>query len=162
MSENTRDLLNRLYASLYRKMLAFVAAATQKESKVTSGFYNGHYHKSPAGQYEIDEYPIPVVSLMGLCDIEIDFDGTTITAKLSKDQVLSFDWTVLRDCPFEIYGVEEYLTDYGNAQTVDQIGNNIRNSDETEFFVTFSMPKSADADAVIRFCEQLQAYGFYY
>ena len=40
--------------------------------KVTSGFYNGHYHKNAAGLYQADTYPIPVISVMGLCDLEID------------------------------------------------------------------------------------------
>lgn len=35
--------------------------------------------------------PIPVINVKGLCNIEIDFDGVTITTKPSKNHIALFD-----------------------------------------------------------------------
>ena len=70
--------------------------------KIQSGFYNGHYHRNTEGNYQPDSYPIPVISVKGLCDIEIDFDGNSITSKLSKEQIISFDWNLLGEVRFEV------------------------------------------------------------
>lgn len=73
MAENTRESLNQLYRPLDEKLHELIAKLTKLHGgfTVTSGFYNGHYHKNVDGLYQADAYPIPVISVMGLCDIQI-------------------------------------------------------------------------------------------
>lgn len=160
MAENTRESLNQLYRPLDEKLHELIAKLTKLHGgfKVTSGFYNGHYHKNAAGLYQADAYPIPVISVMGLCDIEIDFDGITVTTKLSKDQIKAFDWNTLGDARF----AEDYLIDYGNEQVAGQIKNNLLSSDEKEFFVSFSLPSGTDGEEIMRFLRTLQKNNYYY
>lgn len=164
MTENTREMLNRTYQPLIGKLHELVAtlARVQEGTKVTSGFYNGHYHKNASGEYQEDIYPIPVISVTGLCDIEIDFDGISVTAKLSKESILLFDWNLLGDIPFEVYGVEQYLTDYGNSQNMDEMSDMIPMSAEKEFFVSLSFPITVREDEVCKTIEALQKNHFYY
>lgn len=164
MAENTRESLNQLYRPLDEKLHELIAKLTKLHGgfTVTSGFYNGHYHKNVDGLYQADAYPIPVISVMGLSDIEIDFDGITVTTKLSKDQITAFDWNTLGDACFEVYGVEDYLSDYGNEQVAGQIEDNLLSSDEKEFFVSFSLPSAIGGEEIMRFLRTLQKNHFYY
>lgn len=164
MAESTREMLNRIYQPIIGKSHELTAALArlQEKPKVTSGFFNGHYHKSANGEYQEDIYPISVISVMGLCDIEIDFDGISVTAKLSKESIRFFDWSLLREIPFEVYGVEQYLTDYGSNHNFDEISDIAGLSAEKEFFVSLSFPIMTGGDEILKTLETLQKTGFYY
>lgn len=164
MIQFSRNDLNSLYRPLDQKAREFIANFVKLHGgfRVTSGFFNGHFHKNEAGNYQEDAYPIPVISVMGLCDIEIDFDAITFTTKLKKGQIADFDWRKLGGVPFEVYGVEDYLSDYGSSQNSAQIKDGVSGSKETEFFVSFSFPIETDGEQAFRFLRTLQKYGFYY
>ena len=164
MSENKREMLNLLYRPLDDKMRELIVTLTKMHGgyKITSGFFNGHYHKNDAGLYQEDKYPIPVISIMGLCDIEIDFDGISVTTKLSKDQIVPFDWSSFGTVSFEVYGVENYLNDYGNNLNIHALKDNVLSSPEKEFFISFSFPISTSGKEVLSFFKFLQRNHFYY
>ena len=93
-AKNARVGLNQFYKPLNDQMRALLPLLKDWHGmKITCGWFNGHYHKDAAGEYQKDVYPIPVISVMGLCDIEIDFDGTTVTAKLSREHLEETDWS---------------------------------------------------------------------
>lgn len=94
MPESTRELLNQIYRPLDEKAsrLGMCLSKTHGGFKLSNGFYNGHYHKTAEGECREDKYPIPVISVLGLADIEVDVDGLTVTAKLSKKQIAGLDW----------------------------------------------------------------------
>ena len=164
MQGNIRESLNQLYQPLNEKLHELIAMLTKLHGgfKIASGFYNNHYHKNAAGLYQADAYPIPVISVMGLCDIEIDFDGLTVTTKLSKEQIIAFDWNAPGGVHFEVYGVENYLQDFGNDQSAGGIKDAALLSAEKEFFVSFPLPMSASGEDVIAFLMMLQKNHFYY
>ncbi|MBR5705255.1 MAG: hypothetical protein IKX21_04725 [Deltaproteobacteria bacterium] len=157
-------MLNRLYQPLTQKQreLTTALAELQAQYRITHGFFNCHYHKDAAGQYQSDAYPIPVISVMGLCDIEVDIDAVTFTSKLSKKQIVAFDWHNLDGTHFEVYGVEDYLHDYGTDQDVWQISRSVLNSEETEFFISFSFPICVDSEHALALIRLLQSNHFYY
>ena len=162
--ESMREQLNRLYRPLDDKAREFITEMTKLHGgfKIESGFYNGHYHKNAEGNYLPDSYPIPVISVKGLCDIEIDFDGVSTTSKLSKERTASFDWNILGKVKFEVYRVDDYLRDYGNDQSAGEIGKAVQNSPEKEFFISFYIPFSESGANVLKFLRKLQNNGFYY
>ncbi|MEL3911792.1 hypothetical protein [Treponema pedis] len=164
MFKNTRDVLNQIYQPLNEKRIELRTKLAEAFNglKITDGFYNGHYHRNSAGQYQADSYPIPVISIMGLCDIEIDFDGITVTTKLSKNRIESFNWNNLQDVCFEVYGAEDYLTDYGNNRTIDDIKGKVLSSIEKEFFISFSLSVDSITEKVINLLNTLQQKYFYY
>ena len=164
MEENLREVLNRVYRPIVSKSQELMTMLTKAygDAQVTCGFFNGHYHKTSAGQYQADAYPIFVISVMGLCDIEIDFDGIAVTSKLSREQARLFDWSLLKGLPFEVYGVEEYLNDYGGNDTSGTIGDRILLSAEKELFVSLFLPAAASGDEVIQAVNSLQMNHFYY
>ncbi len=162
--EGMREQLNRLYRSLDERAHEFVIEMTKLHGdfKIESGFYNGHYHKNSEGNYQPDSYPIPVIGVKGLCDIEIDFDGNSITSKLSKEQIISFDWSILEKVRFEVYGVNDFLRDYGDDRSAGEISGSVQNSEEKEFFVSFYYPVSESGENVLKLLRKLQKNGFYY
>ena len=164
MSENKRELLNLLYQPLDDKMRELMITLSKIHGgyKITRGFFNGHSHKNDVGLYQEDQYPIPVISVIGLCDMEIDFDGITVTTKLSKDQMTDFDWNTLEDAHFEVYGVEDYLSDYGNHLNIHAIKDFVLSSPEREFFVSFSLPSDTGGEEIMSLLRMLQKNHFYY
>ncbi len=129
---------------------------------VSGGFFNGHFHKDACGEYRRDVYPIPVIGVAGLCDIELDIDIIRVTSKLTKNQIISFDWSAFEDVSFDVYGVENYLTDYGNNQSVDAIKDVVPSSLESEFFISFFMSIGTSDEQVVSFLRLLYKYDFYY
>ncbi len=126
-------------------------------------FYNGHYRKNERGGYEIEYFPIPVVSLEGVCDIEIGFDEISVTAKLTRDMAASFDFERLKGYRFEVYGVQNCLDDfYTEGDGVGMIPKRVAESGESEVFLSFSLKAGADAGKVCELVGFLKREGFYY
>ena len=161
--KNSRENLNQLYSLLDDQMWALLPLLRDWHGmKITYGYYNGHYHKDAAGEYQKDVYPIPVISVMGLCDIEIDFDGTTVTAKLSREQLEETDWSDWAGIPFEVYGFEDYLLDFGTGQNAKEMRRRALASLEKEFFISFFLPPAAQTDQVMCCLESIYRKQFYY
>ena len=161
--ENFRELLNGLYEPLNGRADELkVMLSGMCGCKMTDGFYNGHCHKSDSGEYVADAYPIRVISVPGLCDIEVDFDSIAITAKLAKETAAEFDWQLFKNAHFEVYGVEDYLQDYGNSENIAAINGSISACTEKELFVTFCLPAGTAAADVLRIVQKLRECGFYY
>lgn len=162
--ENTRDILNRIYAPIVAKSRGLTAALAEHRPafEIIKGFYNCHYHKNALGEYTADVYPIPVLSIRGLCDIEIDCENISLTAKLAKENITNFDWHKLGGAAFEVYGVKDYLKDYGDSQNVQAIAARVFSSEEEAFFVTIRFNFNMDNAEIINFIYILQENDFYY
>lgn len=83
-----KRLLNEIhtaYGRLEQKQSAMIRALVHKGVDLESGWYNGHYHRSDDGNWLRESYPIPVISVKGICDIEVPFDAITASTKLKKD-----------------------------------------------------------------------------
>ncbi len=160
--DETRDLLNRIYAPLDAKRAQLTAALKEHGFPVEWGFYNGHYHETALGAYAMDRFPIPVLTVPGLCDIEIDLDALSVSAKLRRADALAYSFAPLSGYSFEVYGVENYLTTfYREGSTLDELRQAIEKSSETEIGVSFSFPADADAATVTALVELLRREGFY-
>lgn len=168
----TRDDLNQVYKILDAKAQEFHASFLSCSSNnepirtgmpCTCGYYNGHYHKDSEGQYVMDYFPIPVITVEGLCDIELDLDRISVSAKLKRDAALSYDYTKLDAYKFEAFGVEAYLEDYyveGNSY--EELRKNVAECNEAEIGFAFSFPFEISAGEMCEFVELLKREGFYY
>ncbi len=162
MDKDFRKQLNYFYKTTDDKRKRICEMLDRAGFTYTSGFYNGHYHKNERGDYEYDYYPITVISVAGVCDIEIDFDAVSITTKLKRDDALQFDYGRLIGFKFECYGVEDYLSDYYNAEkTFDELKTNIRIGSEREIAFAFIFDGDANFDDISKVFSILQDK-FYY
>lgn len=161
-----RELLNEINAAYYRletKQAEIAHALSNNVFEQESCWYNGHYHKNGAGDWVRESYPIPVVSVKDLCDIELQFDIITLSTKLKRDAALSYSFEKFSGYEYEVYGVEDYLADfYHKGQTVKEMRENIIASNESEIGFSFAFPFEAEENQILEFVKLLRNEGFYY
>ncbi len=150
--------LNEIYYPLHEKATEILFALHAHGLEAESGWFNGHYSRGESGEYKCDYFPIPVISVKGICDIEIGLDKITLSCKLKRDDALTCDFGDI-NIPFEAFGVVDYLSDYYvSGMTIEDLRENIRRSDETEIGFCFIQDKNEITDTV----KLLQRKGFYY
>lgn len=154
---NTRETLNAIYRPLEAKRGLVQDALRPLGLRVASAYYNGHYQKDEDGDYVRNDYPIPVVEVMGLCDIEIEPDHLAVSATMTRERALAYDFDRLRGYAYEVYGVQDYLADYAG----EDVKAAIRNSAEREIAFSFYFPFETEAAALCEFAAFLQGEGFY-
>lgn len=127
------------------------------------GYYNGHYSKNQCGDYEIDYFPIPVISIQGLCDIEIGLEQISVTAKLTREKAVSYNYEKVKDYSFETYGVEDYLNDFFIAEdTQESMIEKILKSKEENIFFSFYFSYDAETVIICEFVKFIAKEGFFY
>ena len=153
-----RSLLNEIYKELDLKALEISSVF-----HCTFGYYNRHYSKDDAGNYETEYFPIPVIAIKGICDIEIGLNQISVTTKLTRNKVLSYDFDRVKDYSFEAYGTENYLEDfYISGDTIDNMIENIMKSREENIFFSFYFSYETDTDIICNFVRFLSRDGFFY
>lgn len=158
----TRKELNKIYYAVEIKANEITAGLRKRTFETKSGWYNGHYSKNEKGEYIKDHFPIPVIEIKGLCDIEIGFKEITISAKLKRETALTYSFEKI-ETPFEAYGVEDFLADYYNeGMSLNQLRENIRSSKEKEIGVSFLFEPEAEKVKIFDLVEFLRDEGFYY
>ena len=157
-----KQQLNEIYYPLDLKQ-AELNALFRRDFRLESSWYNGHYHKDETGNWCRESYPIPVIGVKGLCDIEIPFDKISVSTKLKRDAALGYPFEKLAGYEFEAYGVENYLTDfYHPGQTAQDLRENIRACNEKEIGFSFMFPLDRDGKQIFEFVKLLQQEDFYY
>lgn len=159
-----RKLLNALYEPLQKRadMLHGIIKKERLGLEIRRGFFGGHYRKNERGEYALDYYPIPEIELRGLCDIEVGFFETGVTAKLEKTRLADFDAAKLAPYRFEVTGVEEWQIDLGDQSDFAAVIENAEDSPETELFFCFSLDAEASGDEVVELIKRIKENGFYY
>lgn len=163
MNKELRNEINRTYDRLEMKQAEIVCALFHRIFKLESGWYNGHYHKGDNDHWIRESYPIPVISVNGFCDIEIQFDKISVSTKLKRSTVLTYSFEKFTGYEFEVYGVEDYLADFYHAgQTIQEMKDNICACDEKEIGLSFLFPFEIDGKEIFEFVKLLRSEGFYY
>lgn len=127
------------------------------------GWYNGHFHKNKNGEWERENFPIPVITLKGLCDIEIGINRITLSTKLSRSTALEYQYEKIKNIAFEAYGVENYLLDfYTSDMRFDDFYNNILMSDEKEIGFSFIFDFDESVNNIKDVLHFIKQEGFYY
>ena len=162
MNQANRTLLNSYYVPLEQRRKQMQAALAAKFT-ITVGWFNGHYRRDETGEYGMDCFPIPEITVTGLCDIELHFDMVNVTTKLRREDALTCVFTPFADMTFEAYGVEDYLLDFRTERvSVEDMRRNILRSNEKEVFFSFSFDTGVTEDTLIEFVQLLNNSGFYY
>lgn len=163
MNRALLEEINALYLRLEAKQTQINQALSAQGLCPHCGWYNGHNHRDEAGKWIKEAYPIPVISLDGLRDIELEFDKISVSVKLTRDAALAFDFEELAECDFEAYGVEDYLADfYHRGSTIPAMKAQIRACPEAEIGFSFYFPFESEEVRLAEFVLQLRSKGFYY
>ena len=155
--------INIAYNRLEMKHAEITHAFCHRIFELESGWYNGHYHKGEDGNWFRESYPIPVIGIKGICDIEIQFEKISISTKLKRDMALAYSFEKFSGYEFEAYGVEDYLADFYHAgQTVQEMKDNIHACDEKEIGFSFVVPFDVEGKQIIEFVKLLRREEFFY
>ena len=160
-----RDELNLIYRKLENRMHRIIAPFTSlhKGFDFSCGYYSGHYHKNAEDKYVMDFFPIPVVTIKGLCDIEIDLDKVSVSTKLRREVALNYSYENLSGYEFEAYGVDEYLDDfYVKGNSYSELVDNIARSKEIEIGFSFLFSEDVGAEEIYKCVKFLKKDGFFY
>lgn len=157
-----RRLLAEMGAA-YRALEAWLeivkAAVRQAGLECASIWHSSHYARDGRGEFRRQAYPIPVVIVEELCDIELGFSALNATAKLARAQSLAFPYEALPPCSFEACGVEHHLSDcYHAGQSLEALRKNAASSHETEIGFAFSLSMTIEPELV----DFLKGSGFSY
>lgn len=154
--------MNEAYQRLEEKKAEIIGALKQVGFEVEFGWYNGHYRRGEDGTWQRESFPIPVIGAKGLCDVELSFDGISVSTKLKREKALACSYDRVASYEFEAFGVEDYLADFFHAgQTIIELKQNISKSDEREIGFAFSFPLETEGKALLEFAILLQKEGFY-
>lgn len=163
MDKQMLSKINSAYCCLEMKQKELINALFYKTFKLESGWYNGHYDKDETGNWFLEYYPIPVISVKDICDIEISFDKISISTKLKQNTSLTYNFEKFIQYEFEAYGVDDYLADfYHSGKTIQYLKENIRASNENKIGFSFIFPFDTDGKQFYEFVQLLKQEGFYY
>ena len=163
MEEELLRKIDAAYRRLEEKRAQVVRALKAAGLETASGWYNGHLHRDEKKEWVEEAYPIPVVIARALCDVEIHFDGITVTAKRTREEALTDSLEAFAKESFEVYGVEDDRTDFFHpGQTVQTMREKICASGEREVFFSFAFPFERQEESIADFILYLRSRGFYY
>lgn len=155
--------LDAVYRVLEEKQTRLARVLIRQGFNAETGWYNGHYHKNGAGEWHRESYPIPVIGIRGLCDIEIQFDKVAVSAKLKRETALAYSFERFYGHEYEAYGVEDFLADFRHeGQTVEEMKENIAASGESEIGFSFAFPFEMEEQQMAEFAALLKEERFYY
>ncbi len=150
MNEDIFNKLNEIYKPLCEKTTEIKNKLNELGFCVKSGFYNNHYVKCDNG-FLTEHFPIPVISVENIGDIGIDINSIWIEIILSRDEAILLDYAHMAHIyNFEVYGVNEYLHDFYNAQSDPRlVVEKINNSEEKQICVAFYYAHESNTDELI-------------
>ena len=138
--------LNQVYAPLRGRAVRLTQALSRNGMEAKWGWYANHSVKVD-GEYQTEEFPIPVVEVPDLCEIGFNLDVCWLEFRLPRELALAFDWERLPEGS-EVYGVENYLMDFYHAG-MDRAGIAARIAESTELAVNTALAFPAGVELEI-------------
>lgn len=124
MSTDTWEILNRVYEPLYRRVQAAGRQLAGAGYTARWGWYNLH-SSLRNGEYQVEFFPIPVITVGHWCDILLEPDSICVDARLTCEQAQAFDWNAV-PWAFQLYGAEDYTEDlYRPGMRLEELSERI-------------------------------------
>ena len=159
-----KDQLNEFYKNLDDKTNQIRDILVKNGFRVEKGYFSGqYYNKDASGNYVKDYYPLPVVGVKGLCDIEVVGTHLNVSTKTSIKNAIHFNYDKFSDYYYEVYGVNDYLADYyKSGEDIVKLYKNLEACDEKEIGFAFNFANNTSVDKILKFVVILRNNGFYY
>lgn len=141
---------------------SFTRRCVAGSGRWSPGWFNGRFHKTIGDRYVREAYPIPVISIIGLCDIEVHFDKVSILTRLEREMALArnFDSFVHFDF-IARSGDDDTLIFYEPGMTIPEMKKNITDSEEPEVEFEFRFGSDVTGRQIFEFADSLRIDGFY-
>ena len=157
-----RAELNVFYKPLHQKGRKALSIIRGLGFNAKFGYYNLH-EVLIEGEYQTEYFPLPEIKISGAgqsADLGISLDGTAwLEITIKKETALSVCYSkLLETYNFEIYGANDYLTDFYHAgMDCGNISHLIENSAEDEIHVCFKITE-LNAEYIERLITALSEY----
>ena len=117
-----------------------------------------------AAQSSEDNYPIPVIRLSDLCEVEIYTDVISVFTRLKCSDAEGFDFSRLEGYSFEIYGYDNgRLIDFSDCEaTLQQTKESILNSSTEIADFYFDFPFDSGESEIYALIDLLHKSGFFF
>ena len=143
------ELINNSYRPLHERAVNLAKLLNKLGFTVEWGYYNQHSAKVD-DEYYLEYYPIPVITVKDVCDIGLDFTQCFIEGKLYSEDIEKLQLSMLNGFKFEIYGVENYLSDlYFEDMSNEEFYDSVRESGETEVGISILLDGEPSAQEVL-------------
>lgn len=106
------DDINTLYRDAELRLGDTVNLLRRLGCPMHFGWENGHYRRDDAGDWQRESFPIPVIHIEGLCDVELPFDALSVSTRLSRASAVDYRYDKFNGYDYEILGADDYLTEY--------------------------------------------------
>lgn len=121
-----------------------------------------HYEEE---QYDDIFYPIPVVQVGKLCDVEFWLDKIIITARINLKDLAMFDISKLQPYKYEFYGCKKYpFLFYKKNDNIDfnRKLNELHESNEKEIGIQIYISQEDSKDSIIKCVNFLRRQNVFY
>lgn len=161
MNTSQIELLNGIYKPLREYATQIIKYLKINDYRYKWGYYSGHYIRNNQ-EWILEEFPIPVITIEAVCEIGIDLSHIFMEGKLTREQAIKFDFSVLKDYKFEVYGIKDYLNDFYNENTeLEGINDRIFSSSEDEIGVSLFVSHQEPIETIFSAINTLRRLGFY-
>ncbi len=158
------DMLNMIYEPIVNKKDELYNTLIEKGYNINWGYFTHHMLRRD-NELFTELYPIPVLSIVNICDIGIDVEHIFIEGKLSKADAKKFDFSLFDCYDFDIYSVEDCTKDYYSTAcgklSAQVIQDTVANCDEKEVLVALYLPFDADVEEIESIVRLMRKSGFY-
>lgn len=158
----TAQQLNSIYYPLDMKACQLLHGLFHRIFEPKLSYYSGNYYRTEDGECRKNAYPIPVVTVTGYCEIEVDLERVLVSAKLRRADALGHTYKKLEQYEFEAYDAEDYETAYRlPGMTIEDMKENIQNSKANEIGFSFRFGHDIDGNSMYEFVKLLRREGFF-
>ena len=163
MTETTDFLkqLNEWYYWLEIKQAEIVHALHHRVFELESGYYNG-YRRRDGDAVVTDYFPIPVITVKGVCDVEIHPDHIEISAYRNLHDTVGYSFDKFSGCTYTVFEAEDADEILFDSKTQNPEREHIlRRSADKKILFSFVLGFDTDGIAVYEFVKLLRRERFY-
>ena len=163
MTQNADFLkqLNEWYYRLEMKQAEIVHALHHRVFELESGYYNG-YRRRDGDAVVTDYFPIPVITVKGVCDVEIHPDHIEISAYRNLHDTIGYSFDKFSGCAYTVSEAEDADEILFDSKTQSPEREHIlRRSQEKKILFSFFFDFDTDGTIVYEFVKLLRRERFY-
>lgn len=146
-----KEILNDFYDDYNDKAISL--------TKLLSKTYKTSYKYTT--EYNKESYPLPVVSVSGLCEIVLNEYEIDINTKISKSNLLKINFDGFKNYDFDIYPTSDYFNDlYEKGMSNKEVIEKIKKSNYKNFGLTFIVPLDMSNTSIRKLINLLEINNF--
>ena len=177
LSNDFRTHLNEVYLALISKSQSLMrefSPLISPDLLMSMNYFIRHYIRHMykhteesleyAARHSENHYPIPVISLGGLCDVEVDTDIISVFTRLKRVDMLRFDFSELTGYSFKAYGygAGSLVNFCDDETTLQNVKEHILGSNAEVIDFYFDFPFDTDEGTVFALVKKLRNAGFFF